>query len=228
MDLTAAYLARALEDAMFALAARISATVADIRWDLEVSGGEYTDDAAIVLGADVWDLLEWCAEGAPDEAWWDVARIGAHEVLHGRRPRAAGAFEEAIVETLARAEVPRMLDALPGAPFAPPADYWATSGAPYAPQVRWLERLASWLGLEPVRLAEALKDGRSGPRAPERALARLIGTVANDRLRLGLGRVRIERLGAQIAASAGVINAGAHVRPRSPVRAAERALTRAR
>lgn len=225
MDANTHALLVAYETALCDFAHRHGAKVAALEWDMSINGGEYLPDGTIIFGADVFEILEWCAAGdAPDEAWWDLARIGAHEVLHGRRPRSAGAFEEAIVETLARERAGDILADLPGAPPAPAADRWAHVGAPYAPQVRWLERLAGWLGLTPVALAWRLKDGASGARNADGALIALIGAVANERHALGLGRVRLRRLGAQIAASAGAINAGAHVRPRSPVRAAQRAL----
>lgn len=218
VDLVATFLEytqQRLTERALAFAETQEAHVEDIVWDVgEMAGGLY-EDGVCVFGADVTDVLRAAITGDRHAAFI-VGRLLAHEVLHGRRPQAAGAVEEAVVETLARAQAP----ALWGAPLG------VVPFGVYEPLVRWWRRLSEWLGIDPCEAAALLKHGHAHPtRTPEAEHERLLGRLVLARAGHAGGSLECaSRLGAAVAASAGRVNGGGYARPRSPVRAAEAAL----
>lgn len=213
-----------LEDAAARFAERHDCHFTGIVWDRSVTGAEYRD-GEVVLGWDILGFAERASFSVHDlRAWWEIARVICHELFHGRYPRAFGAVEEAAVERLARHHVMEFLALVRESPTdAPPAHHWRDDGV-YRPQVRWLERLAGWLGITSLELAWQIKDGHSGRRRPEAAQEATLARMVCEHLQIRLGRERRADLGRRLHLSAGSVNEGPHIPPRSPARAARNIL----
>lgn len=195
-----------------------------MRFGEPVSGAVYRR-GLILLGEDVTDICDhYLVRHHNRTVWWDIARLLAHEVSHGVAPRSSNALEEAVAETHGRRGAGRLLRLLDGAPGPPPARHWETAGM-YPRQVRWLDQLASWLGLTRTAVAGALKDGRAHRGLPAQARQEMLlgHLVAERRLDAQLPRARVAALGFAVARSAGSVNVPGKppVEPRSPLAALE-------
>lgn len=198
--------------------ARLSdAEVTHVNWDAPIGGGLYLD-RQIHLGREISEMLDEAIAG-DDEALWQVGRVLAHEVAHGRNPRSAGALEEAVVETLGRHDAGWILADLC---WTPEADdpFWYECGA-YRPLAQWWGQVASLVGTDPVTAALQIKHGRPHPwRDAAREQRRVLGAILNPG-----DDVHDLRIGKAVAVSAGMINGeGPHRPPRSPAVALKRAL----
>lgn len=208
----------AIESAISEVALELGAPEPALCWDGGVRGAQY-HEGRVVFGDDIREMALACAAGiAQAWQWWDLSRLIAHEVAHARGEADFGAVEEAIAETIGRAWAHRVMRLLPGAPRDSDEPDWDRV-CPYGPQVRWLARLASWLGVEDVALALALKDRDEGASVQER-----LAGLLDRRLGPGVDRTRRLALAGTIIESAGTLFAGPHTRPRSPVAALRRAL----
>lgn len=216
---TRAQLQKHLTERALRLARLTDAEVTHVNWDVPIAGGLYLH-GQIHLGLEISEMLEVAIAG-DQEALWQVGRVIAHEVAHGRNPRSAGALEEAIVETIARHDAGWVLADLC---WTPEADdiFWRECGV-YRPLVRWWEQVAALAGSDPVTLAIQIKHGRPHPwRDAAREQRRTLGAfLCGDG-----GDSRDLRIGRAVAASAGLINGeGPHRPPRSPAVALRQALT---